>query len=169
MERLEFNFIAFLHLPSFNVHIRDLRELIFNFHLGIQANFIQKCFWEPILCPSTLNKQDVISTLKESIALWGMKTRVTKLLQHGVTSAVRRGGTRHRRAIKSERSTEEERVILEGLGMHQGSEAISVSSGASSVPPTGKMHRHGLDIPMQGWGYLAAFSAECERNLPSYL
>lgn len=79
----------------------------------------------------------------------GLKTRVTKLLQHRVTSAVRRG-TRHRRVVKSERSKEEVKVILEGLGMHQGSVAISVSSGTSSVPPTGKMCRHGLDIPMQG-------------------
>lgn len=79
-----------------------------------------------------------------------MKTRVTKLLQHRVTRAVRRGGTRHRRVVKSERSTEEVKVILEGLGMHQGSVAISVISGASSVPPTGKIPRLGLDIPMQG-------------------
>lgn len=163
-------FYSFSASPFLSCPYKRLRELILKFHLGIQANFIQKCFWEPILCQSTLNKQDVISPLKESIALWGMKTWVTKLLSHRVTSAVRRrGGTRHRKAIKSERSIEEKRVILEGLGMHHGSVAISVSSGASSVLPAGKIHCHGLDISMQGRGYLVAFPTECERNLPSYL
>lgn len=80
----------------------------------------------------------------------GDEDTVTKLLQHRVTSAVRRGGTRHRGVVKSERSTEEVKLIPEGLGMHQGSVAISVSSGASSVPPTGKVPLLGLDIPMQG-------------------
>lgn len=71
-----------------------------------------------------------------------MRTRVTKLLQHGVTSAVRRGGTWHRRAIEWKKHRREK-------GYTWGSVSISVSSGASSVPPTGKMHRHSLDIPMR--------------------
>lgn len=80
-----------------------------------------------------------------------MKTHVRNLLQHRVISAMGRVGTKYRGVINRVKgSTKGERIKLEGLGMQQGSVALSMSSEASLVPLTGMRRYHGLRIPMHG-------------------